>query len=265
VDKDVINKSLQPFWSYQLSELSRLRLNYAYSDRDYDALPTEFTDYITDTWQLVFLQQLTERTGVNLSYSKSDLDIPDIGLVGLPGVELNTSTDSLFVGINVRLSQLWDLDLQVGKRNTREKITYVPIAGKPVVINRTKGALYTVLLKRKSETMTGELSAIRKLSPSGDGQLDVKDEIKLKLNKSMSTRLSLSLQLGYLESESSSSLETTRRRYGWFSTTLDYKLGKNFLLNAGYRIGRQKKNGISETAESNNIQLGLSYKMPQRL
>ena len=263
VDRRVEKHSLQPYWNYQLSQRDSLQLSYMWTNVDYDALPTEFSDYTYTVWQLGYRRQVSQKTALNIQYSYSEFKVPDIGFAGLPGVESSTTTDSVFIGASHRFTETLSADIQLGRRETEENITFIPIAGQPVITNTSKSTLYVFSLTGEGESNNWVLSVKRDLRPGSFGQLNQTDKAQLKINSKISGRTQLLLDAGYLNSKSSSNTRSFERRHYWVQPGLSYSVDRRITLAASYRYSRQEyDNTNNNSAVSNRILITLNYQWP---
>ena len=262
LDRRVNRISLQPSWRYQFSPLASVQLNYTWSDTDYDALPTEFSDYTNQVLQLGYQYGFTERTSLGLQYLHSELDIPDTGVAGLPGVKSLTKSDAFYIGLNHKFGKTVNFDLQIGNRNTEEKVTYVPFLGQPVFINKGEGRLYSINVNRIGENLSVGFSAKQDLTPASNGQLNETETFRANISWVSSRRSRINLTIGHLRTKPAISSSQVERQYSWVKPSINYKLGERSSLIASYQYARQKLGNAAEAADSNSLIFSLKYQWP---
>ena len=260
LDRDVTRKTLTPFWNFLFTERSSLQLSYSWFDADYDALPSEFTDYTYQIAQLGYRYQFSPRADISLEYGYSDLFIPDRGISGLPGVESTTTTNIYTLGSTYHFSETLSVKAQIGYRDTSEETRYVPLAGQPTTTVEGTGRLYDVSFTDKGETLSWTISANRDLLPNGsDGSLNETDKIQMNFNWRTGVTTHLIFGTGYIETQPSVTSLQPGRKYYWMEPAVWFGLARGTSLRCSYRYSRQEYENNPDQAESNRFMITLNH------
>jgi len=258
--KQSVKTSHQPSWTYLITDTDSLIVNYSHTDIDYDALATELADNHFELWSVSFKRRFSEKNTFSLLYSRSDNQVPDIGIIGLPGVETRTVTNSIFTEFHHQFSETFSAAYKIGVRKSIQKTIFIPLAGNPIVKSEDDSPLFSFDVSKKYETSSVSLKVSRALVPSGNGSLNKNDSFDLGLQWQITDRSSANIKVSVLTVNPEDS-NTNLNRFQYLSIEPRYNKRFNLSWNFStyYRYREQSFNRIGSNAFSRALFLSLSY------
>lgn len=269
--KDRETDSLAPTWTWLFSQRTRLQLAYQQTDVAYDqnSLSTGLYDYRYRTFSTTVSNLFSERDQIFIygGYSKFHVPITDF----------DSETLSLQAGFTRNLTETTTATLQAGRRRT-ESFTrggapiysyYSDSTGIYRILTgvtqdtRTQrtSSVFTGNLESKYESSDLSLSLSRSLDPSGSGGQVEQDQFNLKFNKHLSPRLGINLygSATKLRTQEGNISNSDRTFYdfapgGYWQWTREWSIGAN------YRYAHVKRVYENEAADSNSLNLWLTYR-----
>ena len=248
--------NISPTFNYQLTEKDSVYGSYTYSDRKYtdgdtsdNPLGTNFSDNTTHSFTGGWQRSLSERLtgGLALTYANYESE-------GRQQTEYDTY--NFAVTSSYLLSEKWSLSGQVGYRTLENEIT--PVVG-PKLTDESSGSLFSLASTYEGEINTVTFSLARSLNPSGEGVVNEQDKISLYWQRSLSEKLSFTLNTFYQETQTADSFNNTDRKYLQFSPSMAWKLQEDLTLRFGYQYREQKGTNNVDTVDGNMVFLTVGY------
>lgn len=248
--------NISPTYNYQLTEKDSVYGSYTYSDRKYtggdtsdNPLGTNFSDNTTHSFTGGWQRSLSERLtgGLALTYANYESE-------GRQQTEYDTY--NFAVTSSYLLSEKWSLSGQVGYRTLENEIT--PVVG-PKLTDESSGSLFSFASTYEGEINTVTFSLARSLNPSGEGVVNEQDKISLYWQRSLSERLSFTLNTSYQETQTADSINNIDRKYLQFSPSMAWQLQEDLTLRFGYQYREQKSTNNVDTVDGNMVFLTVGY------
>lgn len=247
--------NLSPTYRYQITEKDSVYGSYTYSERTYSDsgmsqnvfgrnLNDNKTHSVTGGWQHSITERLTG--GLALTYANYESS-------GTQQSEYDTY--NFAVTSSYLLSEKWSLSGQVGYRTLENEIT--PIIG-PTVTDESSGSLFSFSSIYQGEINDVTFTLGRSLNPSGEGVVNEQDRISLNWRRSLTDKLSFSLNTSYQETQTADSFNNTDREYMQFSPSLAWRLQEDVTLRFGYQY-REQKGTTLDSVDSNMVFMTIDY------
>ena len=257
---------------YLFTETTWIEASTAYRNIDYDGGETDgLFDYDSLTPGLRVIHQLNPKTQLFsiLSHSRVEYD---------SDINLESTTNSLQLGADYDLTELWHVSAAIGSRRT-ETSRLVPTGEFEVILvpelqiipilaprqSKSTGLVYNVGITRKSETGHISLTATQAVSPSSTGTDTEMTNITLQARHEYSAKLSTNLAVSYNQSSAVGGTRTRadNDRYR-VSPSLSWRLNQDLSLNAGYTYTYVKRGPSSDdTVDGNAVFISLGYNWPR--
>ncbi len=245
---------ISPSWLHALSERDSLQATYTFKDVSYtDGESVGLFDYDYHTLSGSFFRQLDVYMRGSVTLYVSDYESPD------RGTEFNNI--GIQAGISRAFSPTTEGELSVGVRSTETTIRQVFLGVIEVVDITTDngGTINGKLTKRWPQTqLTAQLS--RGVEPSGSGFAQLRDRLSIDVVMRLSERLSSSLSILGLRSESLNAGEGgVDRDYYSVAPRLRWRIDPRMRLSAGYRYRYQKYDDQANPATENAVDIKIDY------
>lgn len=274
VQVDRTNRSLYFTGTYLWAEDTWLEASVSYSTVAYDEGERfgllDF-DYLTPGLRIV--HKLNPTTQLFTTYNHSKVDYEGAS-------EQTSKTDSLQIGAEHSISEMWRLRGSAGSRRTRTSellTTYVERPGFeiffPAIYNtvsvprdsETTGLVYDASLTRQLETGDISLLGRQSITPSSTGTDTETTLIELngmyKFDAKLSARLAVSFYRSTTVGDITTQADSDRYRV---APSLNWQLDEELSLNAGYTYTRIVRNTASnDTVDGNAAFIGLGYSWPR--
>lgn len=263
--------TVNPTWTWMYSPTTQLQLGYQQTDVSYEAnsLSVGLYDYRYRATTVTFANQLSERNQIFISGGYSEFHVPTTGF--------DSETRNFQAGITTNFTESTKGTLQVGQRRT-ESFTK---GGSPIYTRfstifgdflvqtgvtqdtraQTTGLVFSGNLDLKYESTDWNLSLSRSLDPSGSGGQVEQDQFRFRFNKSLSPRVGVNINGSALKlrTEEGNISNSDRTVYdlapgAYWQWTREWRVGTN------YRYARVKRVYENEAADSNSLNLWLTYR-----
>ena len=268
IDRFVWN--LGPAWNWNLTERSRLRLGYVYSNTSYSQAPTvrtSLSDYYTHTGSALLTHQLYEATQVFGQWYFIESVNDSLGF--------KSDQYSLSVGVQHSFSDtlqftasggglLLDTELQTfGLVFDPARSVFLVVPS--TVVNTQTGYIFSLSLTKTFENASLYGSFDRNLSPTvNGGQVEL---YRLRVNAEHRITEQLSAHLDIYGSKSSF-VQGTVSQTGQFrfnaKASLRWKFDQNWNFDCGYLYGYREVDGSNSSANRNSVFVSLNYEWDPR-
>ena len=280
-------ESVQPAWSWSITERAQAQLSYQLSEASYvDGESVGLYDYqnraVTATWSYL----LSPRSQFFLTADYSKFRVPDTNIqsqaINGSNLILSTFTDvdsrtpAFRVGLSHTFSETMRGALTLGRRKTtteRSTITDVRalvdlssqgrILGSQVTDN--VGTTYSGDLNKKFDGIDVTATISRDITASGVGAQVERDALNLRLDHPFTARLKGSLVAGGSESrriDDVASAATDIEQYS-IQPALHWRWSQEADLSLSYRYNHLKRAQEAEAARSRAINLTFDYAWPK--
>jgi predicted porin len=238
----ITTHTFSPFYSYSLSEIDSVSVNFSYIQREYstDEFRDNETKSIATSWQRQFSERLIGYTSFSYSNYQS-------------GESVNSTENdnyNLSVGVSYDLSEKWSLNGNVGVRYLDSKTG--------IDSQSTSGSSFDLTANYQSELGRLSISALRRISPSSSGDVNEQDIYNVDWSSDLTERLSAGISSRYIETTSATENSNIKRENFNISPNLSWKLSPKATIELSYRY-RQQKRTDQETAKGNSLSLTFSY------
>jgi predicted porin len=238
----ITTHTLSPSYSYSLSEIDSVSVNFSYIQREYST--EEFRDNETKSIATSWQRQFSERFIGYTSFSYSNYQ---------SGESVNSTENdnyNLSVGVSYDLSEKWSLNGNVGVRYLDSKTG--------IDSQSTSGSSFDLNANYQSELGRLSISALRRISPSSSGDVNEQDIYNVDWSSDLTERLSAGISSRYIETTSATENSNIKRENFNISPNLSWKLSPKATIELSYRY-RQQKRTEQETAKGNSVSLTFSY------
>jgi predicted porin len=238
----ITTHSISPSYSYSVSEIDSISINFGYSEREYstDEFSDNETKSVSSSWQRQFSERLNGYTSLSYSnYQSGDSD------TGTKNDNYNVS-----VGANYELSERWSLRGNIGIRYLDTKTG--------TVSSSNSGSSFDLTAAHQSELGSISFSALRSISPSSTGDVNEQDRLSVNWTRRLNERLSLGISSRYIETTSATESSNNKRENFNISPNLTWNITPKASLKFDYRY-RQQKRTNQATAEGNSVNLSFTY------
>jgi predicted porin len=238
----ITTHTFSPFYSYSLSEIDSVSVNFSYIQREYstDEFRDNETKSIATSWQRQFSERLIGYTSFSYSNYQS-------------GESVNSTENdnyNLSVGVSYDLSEKWSLNGNVGVRYLDSKTG--------IDSQSTSGSSFDLTANYQSELGRLSISALRRISPSSSGDVNEQDIYNVDWSSDLTERLSAGISSRYIETTSATENSNIKRENFNISPNLSWKLSPKATIELSYRY-RQQKRTDQEIAKGNSLSLTFSY------
>ncbi len=241
--------TLRPSWTHQLTERSSLRLGYRLTDVSYsEAAGTGLVDYERHLVESIFSHKITVKDDFTVTGSVSRYRAPD--------TDTETDNTQILVGIRHAFSETAQGRLSAGFRETVET--------RGTADDRSSGVVWEAGLRQRSELTTLDGVFRRSVSPSGAGSSVESNQLRVKLRRKVSPKLSFLLRAKFFRNKALEGSTTgVNRRYYVIEPGLRWRWTREWFIYGSYRYRRQKYDDQAEAAKSNAVLLGVAYRWPK--
>lgn len=265
--------SFKPSWTWMVSQTTQLQLAYQHTDASYgnNSLSAGLYDYRYRTVSATLGKQISELDQVFLYGGYSDYEVPY--------TSFNSETRSLQGGFTRNFSETTKGTLQVGRRWTESfrksggldcgleistaggvDCLYYIIVTQDIITEST-GSVFTGSLETKTESTDWNLSLNRSLDPSGSGGQVERDQFKFTFNKRLSPRAGVNINGSALKSRAQEgNILSSDRTFYDFGPGTYWQWTREWSIGANYRYARVKRANESDVADSNSLNLWLTYR-----
>lgn len=236
---------LQPSWTWQLTELSGLDVSYRRSDVDFAR--AEGTDVVNYDSDL-----LTATYNRRLSLQNSFLVTAAAARYRPESGDNDADTVQLLVGMGRDFSETLEGSFSLGASRTREQ----------GAAEDDSGIVVSGVLRQESEVSTLEGILSRDVAPSGIGRALQTDQLRIYWVRRLSPATDFVLDAWWLQTEVTEGFDpSAERRYYEISPQFRWRWLENVSVVASYSYRWQKYVAEPDSAHSNTVFLGLGYRL----
>lgn len=236
-----------PSWNWLLTERSSVRISYRLTDANFSKeADTGLFDYRDDLLSASYARQINPRDNITVTTNAARYR-PS-------GTNSDADTLQLLVGIGRAFSETLQGSFAVGGSRTK--------VSDPGREETASGVVTTASLRQRGEISTLEGIISRDITPSGIGRALRTDQLRLWWSRRLSPQLEFVLDARLLRTEA---IEGTNRdadrRYYDIAPQLRWQWLENIHIVGSYRHRRQQYDISPDSADSNAVFLGLSYRL----
>jgi hypothetical protein len=235
---------VNPEWSYQVGERSRLRLGAGYINVMYDkSISAFYSDYTESSALAAIEHNLSERSTINFGsyYRKDSFDSPNIDLSGY----------GASVGFSRALNQRTNLALGIGADSTEDDTG-----------ERTTSPIGELSLTRDMET--SQLLAVyrRSITGSGRGQIAVRDALSLNFTHDINYKIAVGAGFRIYNSEplGNNAGNAAKRNYAQLRGLLSWNLTRVFAIEFDYEYTLLDRGDTISNSKSNRVDVWFRYR-----
>jgi hypothetical protein len=252
VDNRRMRASVRPSVSFELSPRRELLFDVGYLDVNYEeTIPGAQVDYTTADLTAGLRAQINERSTLTTRLRSSRYEFD------------RTETSGLS-----ETSDAYGADIQWDTRTAAETRTYVRVGAQNVDISAGEtelawlaGAGVSMVVGRNE--FFADLS--RNVGPSSAGVIVTRDQLRLRLTRAMTPRLSFLAGLRGTNDEDVDTVTTYRpRSYATGDVGLEWRLQEEFSLRVAFDYTWQEFENAVEDATSNGAMISFTYQPLQR-
>lgn len=238
-------RSLRPSWTRAVSERSSVQVSYDFTDVSFEnAVGTGLVDYTDQNLALTFSHNINPRDSFNVITSNSRYRAS--------AIDNSTDTSRLLIGIARAFSETSHGSLAVGGSSTRANVANT--------VDRSSGFVLEANAREVSDIMELDGTISHDVSPSGVGQSVQSDQLRLRLARGLTPKLSFSLRTTILKNKVlEGSDPTVDRRYYEIEPALDYQWMPQWFFRAAYSYRYQKFDADPTSAASSAVYIGVAY------
>ncbi|BCG63735.1 MAG: polysaccharide biosynthesis protein VpsM [Methyloprofundus sp.] len=237
--------NVAPHWSYALSELQSLQVQYKHEEVRYDNdANTSLTSYITDSINLSFQHQWQENLQYFITYSSLWYRVTDF--------DREVNNHSVTTGMDYRYSETLSFNFMVGARFSGNSTTFAGIT----ITDDSIGALFGLGFNKQFEQGYFNFDYSRSITPSSIGKLLQVDSIKFASGYDLTRNLGLSLTAAINKTNSANDSE---RIYYSVEPKLIWRFNRQLNLSGSYRFRLQEYDSIDSRAVSNGFFVAINY------
>ena len=234
-------------FSYQVSDLSVMNIDYAYRKRDYES--RDSVDYDLDSVNLSLNRKLKSERDyivVTSSFTRYSSDFSEVDDYGLSA------------GWSHQPSENYRLDIRLGGRYTR----ITPYSSD--VTDGSFGGTADISLNRKGETSNIMLTYRRELNYSSFGETINVDRIYTDLNRQLFRRLGTGLRCDLYRTVSESKFDDRDLKHFEINPYIFYQLTARHTLEFSYKYSWLKNETLSYTDKRtrNMVWINLKFNFP---
>lgn len=238
--------TLEPSWSWLLTERSAVRFGYRYTDSRYtNATGTGLVDYSEQGVSATWSRSLTDRDDLDLTLNASRFD---------PDIDEQSRTVQVLAGLRRAFSDTLRGSLGAGASRTRAEVGAAE--------DTSSGFVFTAGLEQRAETshLDGVISS--DITPSGLGRTVRSDQVRVRWTLQTTPTVDFVLQTHLLRTRALEGDDPAiDRRYYEVWPELRWQWLENVFVSGSYRYRRQKFDADPEAARSSAVFLGLAYSL----
>ncbi|HYE34752.1 hypothetical protein [Methylocaldum sp.] len=281
------SQSLNPSWTYSLSEDTSLNLNYQYQNTEYkNKENTFFPHYQTHVGSVSLIHDYSERLQLNSSLSYVSYSSPgsttivpgtlDFLIFRIPGTYENSSEAikidyaTAVVGFSYAVDETFDVNLAAGGQyNMTEagsRTIFRDNLGNPILDDAqhisSSSLTYVINAGATKRFELDELSLnyAHTVSPNIYGNLVEADTVTFIEKHKFSPTVSGSIQIFYADRTTADQRNIVfNRQLLRAQSELSWNWTENWSLSASYQYARQEIDIISDTPESHAVYLTVRY------
>lgn len=265
--------TVNPAWTWMYSETTQLQVGLRQTDVTYEegSLSAGLYDYRYRSASATLGKRLSELNQVFLSGGYSEFHVP--------ATSFDSETLNLQAGIIRNFSETTKGTIQAGQRQTKSVtkgntlvctaylssgsgVTCVnPVLVAQDIHRERTGSVFSGNLETKTESTDWNFSLSRSLQPSGSGGQVEQDQFQFVFKKRLSPRAWVSINSGVLKVRTQEgNISNSGRTFYDFGPSAYWQWTREWLVGASYRYARVKRVYENESADSNSVNLWVTYK-----
>jgi lipopolysaccharide assembly outer membrane protein LptD (OstA) len=255
------------------SQTTQMQLAYQHTDVDYDenSLNTGLYDYRYQVITATLTKQLSERNQVFITGGYSEYHVEE--------TDFDSETRNLQVGLTTNFTESIRGTLQAGQRRTESfyksgalicsttiSVGNSIICTAQIVVpqdirTESRDSVFSGSLESKSESSDWNLVFSRSLQPSSTGGQVEQDMFGFQFNKRLTSRLRTNIRGSAHEVRTfEGNFSNNDRKYYELGPGIFWQWTRDWAVGANYRYVHVKREFENEAAESNSVNLLLSYR-----
>ena len=241
--------TLSPYWHRELNERVSFEGRYRYIDVSYDSIsgPVSLTDYSTHQLNLQTDWQLSENNTLS-TLLRGDFFESSGG-----ASERDVDSYAIVFTLNHRLSPLSFIAASIGYRDSTQDSIGAD--------ESDEGVIAKLMARKRTELMRLQGSVERKLTPSGSGNVIESDVVSARLERRVSEKLGVSLDVRYFSnSPVFSNSGGDKRDYTAVEPAVNFTLNETWSAAFSYRYRNEDRDSLSLDADSHAVYLSVSYR-----
>ena len=299
VEVQRITRTASPSWLWQITQRTRLNLNFQSSQVSYDNVPNSgLVDYASRDGSATLLFQWSPQDQLTAQVDREYFKVPQLAQsqLGQPAIWTSSSgpqpnpqtiqnistTDDLVLGWSHSFSQTLSANFGIGAHRTNsDSVVQTCVASTaPTVFigpgigvgtctqtastslsQNSSGYIYNAGLDKQFELTHVTLSLGRQITPSGIGAQVMEDSEILTANHTLSARLKSTVSLaGYqLRAVSATTTSLNNWNYTDASANLAWRWTRRLTLEGGYQYLAEALQNSSFKTNNNSVYLKLTY------
>lgn len=264
--------TVSPTWTWMYSPITQLQLALRQTDVAYEesTLSAGLYDYRYRTASATLGRRLSELNQIFLYGGYSEYHVPI--------TSFDSETLNLQAGFTRNFTETTTVTLQAGQRRTESFTkggtpiyTYYLIAPNtyyrvqtgvsPDSRTQRTGSVFSGNLDTKTESTDWNFSLSRSFDPSGSGGQVEQDQLKFKFNKRLSPRMGVNINGSALKVRTEEgNITNSDRTFYDFGPGIYWLWTREWSVGANYRYAHVKRVYENEAADSNSLNLWLTYK-----
>lgn len=264
--------TISPSWMWMFSQRTQLQLAYQQADVAYDdSQNTGLYDYRYRVIIATLANNLSVRNQAFITAGYSEYDVLVTGY--------ESETRNLQVGLTTNFTESTRGTLQAGRRrtesftkggvpiytffSTEDGIFRVQTGVTQDTRTESRASVYSGNFESISESSDWNLSFSRALQPSGSGEQQEQDRFTFQFNKRLTPRLATyvngdAMKVRTLEGDVSNNNDD--REYYALAPGISWQWTREWTVGTNYRYTHVKREFENEAAESNSVNLWLTYR-----
>lgn len=246
--------SINPQWTYALSELSSVQVDYTHMDTSYGQNggvgDQRFFDNTRDIGSVDLMHQWLPTLKSHAIFEATLFDIPD--------TEQTTTNYNFNIGVDYNLSQTWTTSWEVGFRATNTD--YIDDLGLTANDN-SLGPLFLFKTQKFFEASKLEAGYYRETAARGNGGFSLVDVAYLGYSQKLGDRFEVALKTSY--NDVRSLIPAGSQNFTFYSAgaSATWLISQQLDLTASHRFRfRESQSSNGTNAESNGFFLTFNYK-----
>lgn len=236
----------QPSWNWLVTERSAVRLAYRLTDVGFSETGTNLVDYREHLLSGTYTRRLTPRVDFNLTANAARYR-PDTA-------DTESDTVQLLAGMARAFSETLRGSFAIGAGRTTERT--------PAQEDSSTGLAITANLRQRSELSTLEGVISRDVTPSGIGRALRTDQARVSWTRQVAPAVEFVLDAQFFRNRVVEGTDPgVDRRYYELAPKLRWRWLERVSVVGSYRYRRQKFDAEAESADSNTVFLGVSYRL----
>lgn len=237
-------RTLDPRWTWLLSERSAIRLGYRFTGTSYaNAAGTGLVDYRQHSVGATYSRSVTDRNDVELTVNAARFD---------PDIDEESRTLQVLGGLRRAFSDTLRGNFAAGVSSTR-----VEAGGED---DTSSGVIFRAGLEQRAERSTLDGVVSRDIVPSGLGRALETDQLRIRWTLKTAPTVDFVLRSHLLRNRVLEGEDPgIDRRYYEIEPELRWHWLPDLFVSGSYRYRRQKFDAASDAAKSNAYYLGLAY------